>query len=104
VHNGLSADSARVLNAVDVEDFVAFAAGLGIMQLGAAALLIKQRGTLRWLGGAGVLIGIAIFTPLGFFGFLGSLIWIALAGIALSIGDPRARAHDATTTTSFGGP
>jgi hypothetical protein len=73
----------QALNALDNAAFLPFASGLGMMLLGAAGAMIGMAGTMRALGWAALIIGIAVFTPLGELGFFASGIWIILASFAL---------------------
>jgi hypothetical protein len=74
----------QVLNVLDNNDYLPVAAGLGVLVFGAGLSTLRHGGLPRWLGWVGVVIGVVIFTPAGFFGFLASGIWIALAGILLT--------------------
>jgi hypothetical protein len=73
-----------VLNVLDNNDYLPVAAGLGVLMFGAGLSTLRHGGLPRWLGWVGVVIGVLIFTPAGFFAFLASGIWIALAGILLT--------------------
>ena len=92
VHYALAdaADSAKtigttqVLNVLDNTDFIPVAAGVGVLVLGAGLSAVRHGGLPRWLGWIGVVIGILAFTPAGFFAFLASGIWIAIASILLT--------------------
>ncbi len=74
----------QVLNVLDNNDYLPVAAGLGVLVLGAGLSTVRHGGLPRWLGWVGVVIGVLAFTPAGFFAFLASGIWIALAGILLT--------------------
>jgi hypothetical protein len=74
----------QVLNVLDNNDYLPVAAGLGVLMIGAGLSTLRHGGLPRWLGWVGVVIGVLIFTPAGFFAFLASGIWIALAGILLT--------------------
>jgi hypothetical protein len=74
----------QVLNVLDNNDYLPVAAGLGVLVFGAGLSTLRHGGLPRWLGWVGVVVGVVIFTPAGFFGFLASGIWIALAGILLT--------------------
>jgi hypothetical protein len=39
----------------------------------------------RWLGWIALVLGVLMFTPVGFFAFLASGLWIALASVALTM-------------------
>jgi hypothetical protein len=80
-----SASSMQALNAIDSESWVAFTGGLGIMLIGAAGAMLPAASGVRWLGWIALVLGVLIFTPVGFFAFLGSGLWIALASVAMTM-------------------
>lgn len=71
----------QALNGLDADIYPVFTSGLGIMLLGAAGSMIPQAD--RWLGWIALVLGIAIFTPLGFFALLGSGVWIIATSLVL---------------------
>jgi hypothetical protein len=73
----------QTLNVLDNNDFIPMAGGLGVLMFASGLAILRYRALPRWMGWAGLIIGIAIFTPAGFFGFLASGIWIIVAGIVL---------------------
>jgi hypothetical protein len=75
----------QVLNVLDNNDFLPMAAGLAVLVLGAGLSAIRHGGLPKWLGWAGVVIGVAMFTPAGFFAFLLSGIWILIASVLLTL-------------------
>jgi hypothetical protein len=93
VHFALAnaADSAKtigttqVLNVLDNSDFIPVAAGVGVLVLASGLSAVRHGGVPTWLGWIGVVIGILTFTPAGFFAFLASGIWIAVASIVLTL-------------------
>jgi hypothetical protein len=82
--NANTIGTTQVLNVLDSNDFIPVAAGMGLLVLGAGLSSLRHGGLPRWLGWAGVVIGVIAFTPAGFFAFLASGIWVALAGILLT--------------------
>jgi cytochrome c oxidase subunit IV len=74
----------QTLNVLDSNDFIPLAAGLGVLVLGAGWSTLRHGGLPKWLGWAGVVIGVLTFTPAGFFAFLASALWIALVSILLT--------------------
>lgn len=66
-------------------DFIPFVTGLGIMLVATGLATLRYGGVLpRWLGWAGVIVGIAIFIPfIGFVAFGLSGIWVLAASIVL---------------------
>jgi hypothetical protein len=81
----LSGSAVQALNALSSETWPAFTGGIGVMLLGAAGGMIPLRSGLRWLGWAALVLGVVIFTPIGFVGFAGSGLWIVLASVALTM-------------------
>ena len=80
--------TAQVLNVLDNNDFIPVAAGVGVLMLAAGMSAVRHGGLPKWLGWAAVVIGVLAFTPAGFFAFLASGIWIAIASILLTQGAP----------------
>jgi Domain of unknown function (DUF4386) len=86
----VAADSAntigttQVLNVLDSNDFLPMAAGMGVLVLAAGWSSLRHGGMPRWLAWVGIVIGIAIFTPAGFIGFLASGLWVAIVSILLT--------------------
>jgi hypothetical protein len=80
----LSPDAMVALNAIDSDDFFAFALPLGIMMLGATGAILKAGAALpRWLGWAALVLFIVQFTPAGFIAFGLTGIWIIVASILM---------------------
>jgi hypothetical protein len=76
----------QVLNVLDNNDFLPMAAGMAILVLAAGLSAIRHGGLPKWLSWAGVVIGVAGFTPAGFFAFILSGIWVVIASIVLTMG------------------
>jgi hypothetical protein len=76
--------TAQAINVLDNNDFIPAAAGVGVLMLASGMSAVRHGGLPKWLGWAAVVIGILAFTPVGFFAFLASGIWIALASILLT--------------------
>jgi hypothetical protein len=85
VHHGIAGPGAQALNSLDAEDFQGFSIGTAIMLLGAAPLMVRRRGAFRWLGWLALVLGIASFTPVGFFAFVGANLWIVAVSILLAM-------------------
>jgi len=73
----------QTLNVLDGNDFIPAVAGIGLLVLAAGASAIRHGGLPSWLGWIGIVIGVAAFTPAGFFAFLAGGLWILIASIAL---------------------
>lgn len=92
VHDGIAPGGIQALNALDNNDYLPFLIGVAVMMAGAAGAMIPMRGVERILGWAALVIAVAslTFTPVAFFAYLASGIWIVTASILLS---RRAGAH-----------
>jgi hypothetical protein len=96
VHLALAESAAHVrtlgttqtLNVLDGNDFIAAAAGVGVLVFAAGASVIRHGGLPKWLGWVGIVIGVVTFTPAGFFALLAGGLWILIASVLLT----RARA------------
>jgi len=78
----------QTLNVLDNNDFIPFAAGMGILVLASGLAVVRYGALPGWLGWAGIVIGVAMFTPVGFIGFGLSGIWVIAASIALYLRPP----------------
>jgi hypothetical protein len=78
--------TAQALNVLDNNDFLPMAAGMGVLVLAAGLSTVRHGGLPKWLGWVGVVIGVAAFTPAGFFAFLLSGIWVVIVSILLTLG------------------
>ena len=85
VHARIAPSAVQALNVLDANDYLFFAFGMAIMLLGAAGMLIPRHGVDRVFGWAALVLAVAIATPIGFVGFLGSGIWVVVASIVLSV-------------------
>lgn len=97
----LSGSAMQALNALSNETYPAFTGGLGVLLLGAAGAMIPLRTGLRWLGWAALVLGVLIFSPLGFVGFIGSGLWIVLTSVAMAM---RLRAPQVNLGTPVASP
>jgi hypothetical protein len=61
------------------------AGGVAVLLLGVAAAGLAYRAVPRWLAGAGLLVAVALFTPVAFEASQVFLVWAAVAGIALAV-------------------
>ena len=74
----------QTLNVLDNNDFLPAAAGVAVLVLAAGASAVRHGGLPKWLGWVGIVIGIVVFTPAGFFGFLAAGVWILIASVLLT--------------------
>jgi hypothetical protein len=80
-HDKIGPDAAQALNVLDQDLFLPLVIGLAVFMFSSAVAIFRNAALPRWLGWAAVVIGIAAVTPLGFFGFLASGLWILAASI-----------------------
>jgi hypothetical protein len=85
---------AHAVNAIDSDNFPAFAAPIGVLVFATGFATFRGQGALpRWLGWAGIIVGLLVFTPAGFFAFGVCGIWILVASVILYLqGGSAARA------------
>jgi hypothetical protein len=79
----------EAMNAISWNYFVPFAVGGATFALAAGLSAVRHGSLPPWLGWAGVVLGIAGYTPAGFFAFLLILVWILVTSVLLTL---RARA------------
>jgi hypothetical protein len=80
-----SSSAMQALNALASYGWVGFTGGIGVLLLGAAGAMIPLATGLRWLGWVALLLGVVIFTPIGFLAFAGSGVWVVLTSVALTM-------------------
>jgi hypothetical protein len=80
----LSPDAMVALNTLDNDNFIAFSAPLGIMLFGAAGAVLKGGAALpKWMAWVALVLGICFFTPVGFFAFGLTGMWIIVASVLM---------------------
>ncbi|MDQ6851606.1 MAG: hypothetical protein M3070_17040 [Actinomycetota bacterium] len=80
---GLAPDSLQALHVFGSE--AGTDAGLAVLLLAVALAGIVHRAFPRWLAWSALVIGVAVFTPIGFLASLVFLLWTIAAGITLAI-------------------
>jgi hypothetical protein len=91
----ISPESVQTLQALWDNDFIPFAVGT-LAFVWATGLSILRHGALnRWFGWSMIVFGVVAVSPLGFFAFMATGIWILVLSITLLVrGDPTpTRAH-----------
>jgi hypothetical protein len=73
----------QALNVLDNNDYIPMAGGFGVFMIANGLALLRYGALPRWLGWTALIIGISIFTPAGFIGFLLSGLWILVTSIVL---------------------
>ncbi len=88
--------AAQALNALDADSFMLFTAGLSALVLAGSLIALRSHLLSPWLGWAGIIVAIAIFTPVGFFASCAAGAWIIATSIILYL---RARPEREVSTT-----
>src|SRR5436190_8905451 len=76
---------AHALNILDTDNYLPFAAGIGLMVFGAGASFAYTRAYPRWWGIIGIVIGALVFTPVGFFSLMACALWLVAQSIWMAI-------------------
>jgi hypothetical protein len=79
-----AAESLRTLNALDSDTFFAMGGGMAILLIGSGASLRGSAAAPGWLAWSALVIGILGFSPIGFFAFGASALWVLVASVVLS--------------------
>lgn len=79
----------EALNAISWNYFIPFAAGFSVFLLATGISAVRHGALPPWLGWSAIVLGIATYTPAGFFAFLLGLAWVLVASVLLTM---RARA------------
>lgn len=83
VAHDVSRDTLYTLAVLSDDFWIPFPAGFGLFLLGSGGAILTTDALPRWLGIAAIVLGVISVTPLGFFGFLGGILWTLVASIAL---------------------
>ncbi len=86
VADRLEPEATQTLNALNADFFFPLAGGIAAFLFATGLVAVRTRALPLWLAWAAVVIGVACFTPLGFFAFLASIAWVLAASIVLSRG------------------
>jgi hypothetical protein len=79
----------EAVNAIAFNYFIPFAVGFSTFLLATGISAIRHGALPGWLGWSAIVLGIATYTPVGFFGFVLGLLWVLVASVLLTM---RARA------------
>jgi hypothetical protein len=79
----ITPQAAQALNVLGNDFFFPFEIGLIVFALCTGLAIIASGALPKWLGWVMVVIGIAAFTPVGFFGFFVVLVWSVIVAILI---------------------
>lgn len=96
----------QTLSILNSDFFAILSGGLAIAMLASGIAVLRHGGIPRWLGYLALLLGIAAVTPIGFFSFLVTGIWVLIVSVLLYQGEtaPTASATAAPPPPPAGGP
>jgi hypothetical protein len=87
----------QTLNVLDGNDFLPVGLGMGVLVLASGLSAVRHRALPRWLGWAGIVLGILSFTPVGFFAFILNGVWVLVTSIVLFLAGPFVEKPEAGT-------
>ncbi len=73
----------QTMQAMWDNDFIPMAAGMAILLLSSGLCTIRYGVLPKWLGWLAIALGLVVFTPAGFVGFIGSLVWVLITSVLL---------------------
>ena len=79
----LSPAAAEAINALNIDLFFPVGAGIVTLLMATGLSLLRTKVLPIWLAWAGIVIALVAFTPIGFFAFLASQLWILVTSILL---------------------
>ena len=85
--------SVEALQALWDNDFMPFALGAQVLWLSVGISVVRTGVLPKWLGWVAIVLGVASFTPAGFFAFLAGALWILIVSVMLTM---RARGGSGT--------
>jgi hypothetical protein len=77
----------QTLSILNSDFFPILTGGLAVAMLASGIAVLRHGGIPRWLGYVALLLGIAAVTPIGFFSFLVTGIWVVIVSVLLYRGE-----------------
>jgi hypothetical protein len=87
--SALSSGAAQGMNVISNDLFAPLIAGTCVFMIGNALAILRYRPLPAWLGWVALLIGVVTVTPIGFFGFLGTMGWVLVVSILIVVREGR---------------
>jgi hypothetical protein len=78
----------QTLSVLNQDDFLPFVAGAMTLLAATAVVTFRYGGLPKWLAWIAVVLVVVSFTPVGFAGFLGTLVWVLITSIVLYLRQP----------------
>jgi hypothetical protein len=80
---GFEPATAQALNALNANFFFPLAGGIATFLLATGLVAMRTKALPAWLAWLAIVIAVLAFSPLGFFAFLGSILWVLVVSIVL---------------------
>ncbi|MEK6252632.1 MAG: hypothetical protein AABM43_12020 [Actinomycetota bacterium] len=74
----------QAINAISYDFFIPFAIGMSTFLLATGISVVRHGALPKWLGWVAIVIGVASYSPAGFFVFPLSLVWVVVVSILLT--------------------
>jgi hypothetical protein len=75
----------QAINGIAWDYYIPFVVGMAPFLLAAGLCVVRTAPLPKWLGWVAIILGIAAFTPVGFFAFLAGLAWILVVSVMLTV-------------------
>jgi hypothetical protein len=89
----------QTLHVLNDNSYIPIGAGMGVLVLASGLAAVRYGALPRWLGWAGIVLGVLSFTPVGFFAFLASALWLVVTAVILYLQGAPASAGPAYSST-----
>jgi hypothetical protein len=97
-------DVIQTLSILNSDFFPILTGGLAVAMLATGIAVLRHGGIPRWLGYVALLLGIAAVTPIGFFSFLVTGIWVLIVSVLLYRGEGAPTAGATASPPPAAGP
>ena len=87
----------QTLHVLNDNSYVPLGAGMGVLVLASGLAALRYGGLPRWLGWVAIVLGIAAFTPAGFFAFVASGLWLIATAVVMYLQGPPAASGPAAS-------
>ena len=81
--DGFEPATVQTLNALNANFFFPLAGGLAAFTLATGLVAKRTRALPAWLAWIAIVLGVTTLSPVGFFAFLGSIVWVLVTSIYL---------------------
>jgi hypothetical protein len=77
--------SVQALQMLWDNDFLPLAVGVLVLLLAAGLSIVRHGALPKWLGWVAIVLAVVAMTPIGFVGFLGGALWVAVVSVLLAL-------------------